>query len=310
VAFLNVTYQSSSVIYSSGSNILGDEANVDTQTLIGRVIMSGSGEVTGSFKVSGDISSSTISGIGNVTLYSASVAASITGSSENVTTLSASIYQTDATQSNNIATNTTNIATLTSKTGSYATTGSNTFVGNQIINGALQVSSSATYDIDVTGSIQATTSIRVSGSVGIATIAGNSITVSSGSLAASFSKNVIAHNSSSNTIGIIAGAGTSPFTAVTNASIVISSGSLGAFYYPMQFQAGTSYTDGRVTFVNPLVVSSSVLVSGATNFTELTGSLSDFSSSLNTRSNQSSEQPVTASIEFLNSPIVPALSTA
>jgi len=102
VAFLNVTYQSSSVIYSSGSNILGDEANIDTQTLVGRVIMTGSAEVTGSLKVSGDISSSTISGIGNVTLYSASVAASITGSSANVTALSQSLYFTDTTQSVNL----------------------------------------------------------------------------------------------------------------------------------------------------------------------------------------------------------------
>ena len=57
-----------------------------------------------------------------------------------VNTLSASIYQTDATQSNNIS-------SLTSKTGSYATTGSNNFVGNQNITGSL----------NVTGSIIATT---------------------------------------------------------------------------------------------------------------------------------------------------------
>jgi hypothetical protein len=55
VAFLNVTYQSSSVIYSSGSNILGDEANVDTQTLVGRVIITGSLEVTGSSRFNGNI---------------------------------------------------------------------------------------------------------------------------------------------------------------------------------------------------------------------------------------------------------------
>ena len=64
--------------------------------------------------------------------YSASLAASITGSSANVTALSSSIYQTDATQSNNIA-------TLTTKTGSYATTGSNQFIGNQAIDGTLTI---------------------------------------------------------------------------------------------------------------------------------------------------------------------------
>ena len=47
IAFLNVTYESASVIYSSGSNVFGDALN-DTQTLIGTVIVSGSQEITGS----------------------------------------------------------------------------------------------------------------------------------------------------------------------------------------------------------------------------------------------------------------------
>jgi cytoskeletal protein CcmA (bactofilin family) len=70
--------ESSSIIYSSGSNILGDETS-DTQTLVGDVIMSGSASLTGSMGISndlnvlGNISSSTISGIGNVTTYSQSV---------------------------------------------------------------------------------------------------------------------------------------------------------------------------------------------------------------------------------------------
>ena len=64
--------ESSSIIYSSGSNILGDEAS-DIQTLIGTTIISGSGVVSDSMTVSNNISSSTISGIGNVTAYSTSV---------------------------------------------------------------------------------------------------------------------------------------------------------------------------------------------------------------------------------------------
>jgi hypothetical protein len=71
-------YETSSVIFSSGSNILGDATN-DTQTLIGSIIMSGSSQLTGSMGVSvdinarGAISSSTLTGMGNVTNYSASV---------------------------------------------------------------------------------------------------------------------------------------------------------------------------------------------------------------------------------------------
>jgi len=82
---LKVVIESSSIIFTSGSNIIGDEANVDTQTLVGRIINTGSLEITGSTKtignitvtgsldVSNNISSSTLSGVGNVTLYSASV---------------------------------------------------------------------------------------------------------------------------------------------------------------------------------------------------------------------------------------------
>jgi hypothetical protein len=50
ITYLNVSYESASVIYSSGSNQFGD-ATDDTQTLIGRVIVSGSLEVTGSTNI-------------------------------------------------------------------------------------------------------------------------------------------------------------------------------------------------------------------------------------------------------------------
>lgn len=72
------TIESASVIFSSGSNILGDSV-LDTQTLNGSIIMSGSSSLTGSMGITGDlnvggnISSSTISGIGNVTTFSQSV---------------------------------------------------------------------------------------------------------------------------------------------------------------------------------------------------------------------------------------------
>jgi len=75
---LNITEESASVIFSSGSNVLGDE-ETDRQDLIGQVIVSGTLGVegnsafTGSLTVSNEISSSTVNGIGNVTSYSASV---------------------------------------------------------------------------------------------------------------------------------------------------------------------------------------------------------------------------------------------
>lgn len=73
---INVTIQSSSIIFTSGSNIIGDEANVDTQTLVGRVIVTGSLEVTGSTKM-GSLEQSGITSFteltGSLAEYSASV---------------------------------------------------------------------------------------------------------------------------------------------------------------------------------------------------------------------------------------------
>jgi len=70
-------YETSSVIFSSGSNILGDDIS-DTQTLIGLVRVSGSSQLTGSMGVSQTLTSNvvttnTLTGIGNPTTYSASV---------------------------------------------------------------------------------------------------------------------------------------------------------------------------------------------------------------------------------------------
>jgi len=84
---INTLIESSSIIFSSGSNILGDSSS-DIQTLNGLVRVSGSSQITGSMSVSGSsisfkgevsasyISSSRIQGLGNTTVsdFSASVA--------------------------------------------------------------------------------------------------------------------------------------------------------------------------------------------------------------------------------------------
>ena len=57
IQYLNVIYETASVIYSSGSNQFGD-ATDDVQTLIGTVIVSGSQSITGSLNVSGGITGS------------------------------------------------------------------------------------------------------------------------------------------------------------------------------------------------------------------------------------------------------------
>ena len=57
ISYLNVSYESASIIFSSGSNQLGDATN-DTQTLIGTVIVSGSQRITGSLNVSAGVTGS------------------------------------------------------------------------------------------------------------------------------------------------------------------------------------------------------------------------------------------------------------
>jgi cytoskeletal protein CcmA (bactofilin family) len=84
---LNVIIESSSVIFSSGSNILGD-APSDTQTLNGTVYSNGNLYVTG------EMSASSVSGIGNATIYSASVASRLNNiefSTSSLNSFSASI---------------------------------------------------------------------------------------------------------------------------------------------------------------------------------------------------------------------------
>jgi hypothetical protein len=165
------------VIFSSGSNILGDSI-LDTQTLNGTIIMSGSSSLTGSMGISanlnvkGEISSSTINGIGNVTTFSQSVDArldflegpfstSVDLRLDQLEAFSSSLQADFATQAEltqtasflqnqinqklntssfNAYTQSTNtrIDTLASFTGSYATTGSNTFIGNEIFSGSVR----------------------------------------------------------------------------------------------------------------------------------------------------------------------------
>ena len=61
ISFLNVTFESASIIFSSGSNQFGDATN-DRQTLIGTVVVSGSQQITGSLRVTQNVSASSFTG--------------------------------------------------------------------------------------------------------------------------------------------------------------------------------------------------------------------------------------------------------
>jgi hypothetical protein len=171
---------------------------------------------------------------------------------------------------NNINTVNGRVDTLSSFTGSYATTGSNTFVGNQIINGAVSISSSATYDIDVTGSIQATTQIRVSGSTGIGNIGAFLVSHTSvtSSIVSSLGKGLVSSQdvtgapTTFKSIQISANPsviGVATLSSITNPSILTPSSSIGGYIAPIQFQDRSGYTDGRVTFTTPISASAGLV---------------------------------------------------
>jgi hypothetical protein len=163
----------------------------------------------------------------------------------------------------------------TINTGSFATTGSNNFVGNQTINGALQISSSATYDLDITGGFQATAASRVSSSAGVANISPNIVgyTSNTSSILSNLVKGAVVSTDSTGTpttfrtIQISANPsviGPVSLSGVTVPSIVIASGSTaGGFIAPIQFQHVGNYTDGRVTVTTPLSASAGITSSDA-----------------------------------------------
>jgi hypothetical protein len=126
----------SASIYQTDSTQSNDISSLTSKTgsyaTTGSNNFVGNQNITGSLTASGDISSSTITGIGNVTLYSASVDSRINGivvGTNFVTTASFNTY----TSSQDF------------KNTTFATTGSNTFIGNQIVSGFISASLSSSF---------------------------------------------------------------------------------------------------------------------------------------------------------------------
>jgi hypothetical protein len=149
----------------------------------------------------------------------------------------------------------------------FATTGSNNFVGNQRITGSLIISSSAAVDLQVTGAIGTTGNIISSGSNGQVQMSNVAISVTSNTQTSSavYGRNVMTQRSGSNVVGMAANPEQGNYIAgLTNPSIFTLSGSWdtdGVYYAPIQFQKGLEYTDGRVTFTRPLVLEQSLTAS-------------------------------------------------
>jgi hypothetical protein len=152
---------SSSVIYSSGSNTFGNSL-ANTQVLTGSVIVTGSLSVNGSNTVltnqtsSFVLNSQTSSFVQNSQTGAFATFTALNAYTSSINNFSASILSYTASQNNlngtyattssfNAYTSSINTYTssLNSKTSSFATTGSNTFNGNQIITGSLAVGTSS-----------------------------------------------------------------------------------------------------------------------------------------------------------------------
>lgn len=191
-----------------------------------------------------------------------------------------------------------------------ATTGSNTFLGNQIINGAVSISSSATYDLDITGAIRisgaGTPQLLITGSTaGLSTtITSTQLAIVSASVSSGVTSKVIASSDTTGTpttskyLGFSANpsqTGIPSLSTISDPSIIAASGSsAGAFYAPITFQRIGTWTDGRVTFNNPIVGLRNLELTGSAQISGsliLTGSASGNVVSASITSN-------TASIDF------------
>jgi hypothetical protein len=153
IAFLNVTIESASVIYSSGSNQFGD-ATSDIQTLIGTVIVSGSQQITGSLNVTQGITGS------------------FSGSGANLNSIPTSAiignFTQIATGSVTASVTPTQFTVVSGSVTEFTVTGTGVTIGNAITDTHI-----------ITGSAQITGSLGITGSIGIRynTPSSNGITI-------------------------------------------------------------------------------------------------------------------------------------
>jgi hypothetical protein len=255
IQYLDVVFQSSSIIYASGSNQLGDASN-DTQTLWGTVnVISGPLVVTGSanFKetITGSITSATNATTASFALrgngaftgsFSGSISASFSGSGVGIYGIVSSSYAYTASSAINAS------ASLTSISASYAATASYLlgYISPFPFTGSAQITGS----LGVTGSVSATSfSGSFSGSganlfgIPATAITGLNLSqISSGSVSASISPNfgllINTSVSASNFTGSFTGSLTGIATSASYASFALTASfSLGGSGFPFSGSA-------------------------------------------------------------------------
>jgi hypothetical protein len=151
---LHVQYETASVIFSTGSNQLGDELT-DTQTLSGSVKVQGSLTVNGVPVLTGSVSVDTGSLVTTASFnaYTASNNQRVSSLEANSASVNISITNVNAATAS-LFTSVNSLNSFTASqlilNGQYATTGSNTFTGNQVIDRASKLYTNGIYWTDVT----------------------------------------------------------------------------------------------------------------------------------------------------------------
>ena len=251
--YVNTIYETASVIYSSGSNQFGD-ASDDAQTLYGTVILPNLNDYSGSTSNK------------FVTWNEIPQRLEFT---DTITSSSHSEYADDAGLLNGTG------------SGVFATTGSNTFLGNQTITGSFFLSGSADYDMDIYGRVKIsgpssgnTPRLFVSASNGNTIINNFGYQISNAGFAAVLAQNVNfgGFMASSKADGTEIGFGVDGSQLTNNwtkgPAVYVNNDPSDSYGGVFGFQDKTNYTDGRITLLKNTDISGSLRVTGG-----ITGSL-------------------------------------
>ena len=237
--------------------------------------------MTGSISASAGFSGSLV-GIGNVTLFSSSIDQRIKdatneqflggfATTSSLSDLSASIYQTDATQS----ANTTIISAST--WGAYSSASAYSASAEM----ALMTLSSSIYQTDATQSYQIVANAATASAYSASQATLNKTFATTGSNTFNGSQNIVGDITASGNLYVSGTIYTYELhSIIESSSVIFSSGS-------------TVFGD---TQSDNFTITGSLLQTGSTSFSELTGSLASFSSSLNTRIGNTNVETLSASI--------------
>jgi len=142
IAYLNVTYESASVIYSTGSNQFGDAVD-DIQLLIGTTKMSGSAEITGSLRfLNGGVTGSLFGTAATASYVLQAVSSSFATTASYTPSSSVAVSSSFATSASYAASSSVAVSASFTTTASYARSASVAVSASYALSSSVAVSSS------------------------------------------------------------------------------------------------------------------------------------------------------------------------